>query len=85
MYCLSPSCSPSIRTWDMFNGETFAYKSSHRKVEELTLSAVPGLTRSTVDETVLAIPQRPGARGNTILCLQRELIFHIQVDTYCPK
>jgi len=55
------------------------------KLNELTESEVTELTSSTVDKTALAILNRQGSRGITILTTQRKIIFDIQVDPYWPK
>jgi len=55
------------------------------KLNELSQSKVTEMTSSMVDETALAILQRQGCRGITIVCSQRKIIFDIQVDPYSPK
>jgi len=52
------------------------------RLNELTQSEVTELTSSTVDETALAILNRHGSRGITIVCLQSQIIIDIQVDPY---
>ena len=52
------------------------------KLNKLTESEVTELTSSTVDKTALAILNRQGSRGITIVTTQRKIIFDIQVDPY---
>jgi len=52
------------------------------KLNEITESDVSTLMSSTVNVTPLAILERQGRRGITILCSQREFLFEIQVDPY---
>jgi hypothetical protein len=58
---MSSSSLPSIRSWDQLNEETLAGKSSRRNFKELTESAVPELTSSTVDETALVFLKMQGS------------------------
>jgi hypothetical protein len=51
------------------------------KLNELTVSEVTDLTRSTVGETALPILRWQGSRGIPIVCLQRKIKFTIQVLT----
>jgi len=55
------------------------------KLDQLAEFEVTELTSSTVDETALAILNRQGSRGITIVSSQRNIIFDIQVDRYGPK
>jgi len=66
-------------------GNHLLAKADIAKLNELTESAVTELTRSMADETALAIVERQGSRGITIACLQRKIIFGIQVDPCWPK
>jgi len=52
------------------------------KLNELTESEVTELTSSTVDETALAILNRKGSRGITIVSSQSKIKFDIQFDPY---
>jgi len=66
--------------------ETHLLAKAHlAKLIDLTLSEVTESTSSTVDETALAILKRQRSRGITIVCLQRKIIFDIQVDPYWTK
>jgi len=63
-------------------GKHLCAKAHIAKLNELTKSEVTELTRSTVDETDLAILQRQGSRGITIVCLQRKIRFDSQLNSY---
>jgi hypothetical protein len=52
------------------------------KLNELRESEVTELTSSTVDDTALAIVERQGSCGITIVSLQRKTIFDIQLNPY---
>jgi hypothetical protein len=54
-------------------------------LNELTVSEVTELTSSMVDETALAILKRQGSWEITMVSLQRQIIFDIQVNPYWPK
>jgi len=66
-------------------GKHLLGKAHIAKINKLTESEVTELTSSTVDETALAILNRQGSRGITIVSSQRKIIFGIQVDPYWPK
>jgi len=63
-------------------GKQLLAKAHISKLNELTESEVTELTILTVDDTALAILQRQGSRGITIVSSQRKIIFDIQVDPY---
>ena len=63
-------------------GKHLLAKAHIAKLNKSTESEVTELTSSTVDETALAILQRQGSRGITIVMLQRKTIFDIQLDPY---
>jgi hypothetical protein len=63
-------------------GKHLLAKAHIAKLNELTETEVTKLTSSKVDETALAILNRQGSRGITIVCSQREFIFDIYVDLY---
>jgi len=63
-------------------GKHLQAKADIAKLNELTESEVTELTRLTVAETALAILKRHRSRGITIVSLQREMKFDIQVDPY---
>jgi len=66
-------------------GKHLLTKAHIAKWNELTESEVTKLTSSIVDETVLAMLERQGSGGITIVCSQREFIFDIKVDPYWPN
>jgi len=66
-------------------GKHLLAKAHIAKLNELTESEVTELTNLTVDETALAILNRQGSWGITIVSSQRKIIFDIQVDPYWPK
>jgi len=66
-------------------GKHLLPKAHIAKLNELTDSEVTELTSTTVDETALAILQRQGSRGITIVSLQRKFRFDIQFNPYWPK
>jgi hypothetical protein len=57
-------------------------KAQIAKLNELTESEITELTSSMVDETALAILNRQGSRGITIVSLQRKIIFDVQSNPY---
>jgi len=63
-------------------GKHLLAKAHIAKLNELTELEVTELSSSTVDETALAILKRQESRGITIVCLQRKIVFDIQVDQY---
>jgi len=63
-------------------GKHFLAKARTTKLNELTESEVTELTSLTVDETALAILKRQGSRRITIVSLQMQIRFDIQVDQY---
>jgi hypothetical protein len=60
-------------------GKHLLAKTHIAKLNELTESEVTELTSSMVDETASAILKRKASRGITIVCLLKQIIFHIQV------
>jgi len=58
-------------------GKHLLAKAHIAKSNELTESEVSDLTKSTVDETALAILKRQGSRGITIIRSQLKLLFNI--------
>jgi len=52
------------------------------KLKELTESEVTELTSSTLYKTALAILERQGSGGITIVNLQRKTIFDIKFNPY---
>jgi len=85
LYRLPSSSLPSIRTWDLLDGETLAAKAHIAKLNGLIESQVTQLTSSMVDETAVPILKGQGSRGITIVSLQRKIRFNIQVDPYWLK
>jgi len=63
-------------------GKHLLAKAHIAKLNESTELEVTELSSSTVDETALAILKRQESRGITIVCLQRKIVFDIQVDQY---
>jgi len=63
-------------------GKHLLPKAHIAKLNESTESEVTELTSSTVDETALAILKRQGSRGITIVSLQRNIRFDIQLNPY---
>jgi len=61
-------------------GKHLLAKAHIAKLNELTESEVTELTRSTADETALAILKRQGSRGMTVVGLQRKIVFDIQLN-----
>jgi len=66
-------------------GNHLLAKAHIAKLNELTESEVTELTRSTVDETALAILKRQGSCGITIVSVLRKMILDIQLNPYWPK
>jgi len=62
-------------------GKHLLAKAHIAKLNELTVSEVPKLTGSTVDETSLAILKRQGCRGIPIVSSQRKIKLTIQVSS----
>jgi len=58
-------------------GKHLQAKAHIAKLNKLTVSEVPELTSSTVDEKALAILKMQGSRGIPIVSSQRKLIFNI--------
>jgi hypothetical protein len=65
MYRLSSSFLTAIKHGTSLMGKYMLAKAHSAKLNELTESAVTELTRSTVNETLLAIFKRKGSRGIT--------------------
>jgi hypothetical protein len=63
-------------------GKHLPAKAHIAKLNELTESEVTELPSSTVEETALAILNRQGSRGITIVSLQRKSILDIQFNPY---
>ena len=63
-------------------GKHLRAKAHIAKFNELTESEVTELTSSTVDETALAILKRQGSQRITMVSLERQFIFDIQVNPY---
>jgi hypothetical protein len=63
-------------------GKQLQVKALIAKFNKLTKLEVTELTRLTVDETALAILNRQGSRGITIVSLSRKMIFDIQFNPY---
>jgi hypothetical protein len=61
-------------------GKHLLAKANIAKLNELTETEVTQFTSSMVDETALAILNRQGSRGITIVSLQRKIRFDIQFD-----
>jgi len=66
-------------------GKHLLTKAHIAELNELTESEVTELTSSTVDETALAILNRQGSRGITIVSVPRKMILDIQLNPYWPK
>jgi hypothetical protein len=62
-------------------GKHLLAKAHITKLNELTVSEVTELTRSTVDVTALAILIRPGSRGIPIVSSQKKIKFTIHIFT----
>ena len=60
-------------------GKHLLAKAHIAKLNKLTVSEVTELTRSTVDETALAILKRQGSRGIPIVSSRRKIKLTIQV------
>jgi hypothetical protein len=63
-------------------GKQLQVKALIAKFHELTELEVTELTCLTVDETALAILDRQGSRGITVVSLSRQMIFDIQFNPY---
>jgi len=63
-------------------GKYFPAKAQIAELKETTESEVTELTSSMVDETAVAILERQGSQGITILSLQKEFIFDIPLNPY---
>ena len=63
-------------------GKHLLAKAHIATVNELKESEVTELTSSTVNETALAILNRQGIRGITIVRVERKIIFDIQFNPY---
>jgi len=63
----------------------FLAKAHIAKLNKLTKSDVTELTRSTVDETALALLKRQGSQRITLASSQSQIIYDIQVIPYWPK
>jgi len=66
-------------------GKHLVTKPHIAKLNELTESKVTELSSSIVDEICLVIVKRQESRGITIVSLQSQIIFDIQVTPYWPK
>jgi len=66
-------------------GKHLLAKAHIAKLNQLPESEVTELTSPTDHDTALAILQRHGSRGITIVSLRRKIIFDFQVDSYWPK
>jgi len=60
----------------------FLAKAHIAKLNRLTVSEVTESSSSMVDETALAIRNRQGRRGITIVSSQRKIIFDIDLDPH---
>ena len=63
-------------------GKHLVTKPHIAKLNELTESKVTELSSSIVDEICLVIVKRQESRGITIVSLQSQIIFDIQVTPY---
>jgi len=79
--CHEVLCHPSEHGTSLM-GQHLLAKAHIAKLNQLTESDVTELTRSTVNETALAILKRQGRRGITIVSSQRKFIFDTQVNPY---
>ena len=66
-------------------GKHLPAKAHIGKLQKSTESEITELTRSTVDETALAIPRREGSRGLTMVSLQSKFILDVQVWSWLTK
>jgi len=67
------------------NGKHYLTKAYIAKLNELTKSEIITITRSTVDDTPLAISMGLGRPGIKLVWSQRQFIFDIQFDPYWHK
>jgi hypothetical protein len=63
-------------------GKHLLAKAHIETLHELTESEVTQLISLTVDETALAILQKEGSQGITIVGVQRKMRFDIQLNPY---
>ena len=74
--CHHVLCHPSEHGTSSM-GKHLLTKAPVVKLNELTVSEVPDLTSSMVNETALAILKRQGSRGIPVVSSQRKIIFGI--------
>jgi hypothetical protein len=79
--CDQVLCHPSEHSTSSM-GTHFVAKAHIAKLNELRESEGTELTSLTVDEIELAILNRPGSRGITVVCSQGKIVFDIQFYLY---
>ena len=82
--CHQVLCHPSEHGTSSL-GKHLLAKAHIVKLNQLAETEVTELISSAVDETALAILQRRGSRGITIVSLQMNIGCDIQFDPYCLK